>query len=121
MERRFTALRIIGTVLKIIAWLMLILGILAAIGSLIAGFALTDQLGISTLNVGGPLAGIAMFVVVLVVAILQFLAFYAGGEFIYLFLAIEENTRRTAYFMQQQYTARQPAYAPTAVAPDYGD
>lgn len=121
MERRFTALRIIGTVLKIIAWLMLILGILGAIGLLIASFALTDQLGISELNVGGPLAGIAGFVVTLVIAILQFLSLYAGGEFIYLFLAIEENTRRTAYFVQQQYTGRQPGYAPTAIAPDYGD
>lgn len=121
MERRFTALRIIGTVLKIIAWLMLILGILAAIGSLILGFTLNDTLGISGLDVGGPLAGIALFVVVLVIAIIQFLTFYAGGEFIYLFLAIEENTRRTAYFVQQQYSGRQSGYSPSPPPTEYLD
>ena len=121
MERRFTALRIIGTVLKIIAWLMLILGILAAIGLLIFGFTLNDTLGISGLDVGGPLAGIASFVVILVVAIIQFLTFYAGGEFIYLFLSVEENTRRTAYFIQQQYTAWQSGYGPPPQTTEYID
>ncbi len=121
MDRRFTALRIIGTVFKILAWLVLILGILLAIASLVLGFTLDNQLAITGLDFGGPLAGIAMFVVLLVVSIIQFLLLYATGEFFYLFLAVEENTRRTAYFMQQQYTSQQAVYPPSSLASDYED
>jgi hypothetical protein len=121
MDRRFTALRVIGTIFKVLAWIALILGILTAIGSLLLGFTLTNQLGISGLDVGGPLAGIALFVVILILTILQFLILYAGGEFLYLFLSIEENSRRTAFFMQQQYTYRQGEYASPPPVPDYDD
>jgi hypothetical protein len=121
MDRRFTALRVIGTILKILAWIALIFGILAAIASLVLGFTLNDQLGITGLDVGGPLAGIALFVVVLVIAILQFLLFYAAGEFFYLFLSVEENSRRTAYFVQQLYTAQSRSYVPPPPMPDYDD
>jgi hypothetical protein len=114
MDRRFTALRVIATIFKILAWLSLIAGVLAAIGALAAGFLATNQTAIPGLNVGGPLAGIAAFIAVLIMAILYFLLFYAGGDFIYVFLSIEENTRRMAYLFQQQYMSRQPPYnAPT--------
>jgi hypothetical protein len=116
MESRFTALRVIGVVFKILAWLALILGLLGAIGALFAGFTLSNQPGLLSLSLGGPLAGIAMFIVVLIVAIVNFMLFYAIGESIYLFLSIEENSRRTAYFLQQQYTPRQVSY-PAAPAP----
>ena len=112
MSRQFTALRVVGTILKILAWLFLIVGVLAAIGALVFGFALTEQFGIPGIDLGGPLAGIAGFVVAVVLAVVDFLLFYAMGEAIYLFLCIEENTRRTAYFVQQQYTPPAPAYAP---------
>jgi hypothetical protein len=121
MERRFTALRFIGTVFKVLAWISLILGLLGAIGTLIAGFALGNQSGLLGLDLGGPLAGIAMFVVTLVITIIYFLVLYAVGESIYLFLSVEENTRRTAYFIQQQYTSQQPAYAPPSEPPGYVD
>ncbi len=121
MDRRFTALRIIGTVFKILAWISLIFGLLGAIGMLIVGFTLSDQEGPLGLNLGGPLAGIAMFVVVLILAVVGFLTLYAVGESVYVFLSIEENTRRTAYIVQQQYATYQgriPAPPPT---PDYPD
>ncbi len=112
MARQFTALRVVGTILKIMAWLFLIVGVLAAIGALVFGFALNQRLGIPGIDLGGPLAGISGFVVAVIVAIVIFLLFYAMGEAVYLFLCIEENTRRTAYFVQQQYTPPAPAYAP---------
>jgi hypothetical protein len=121
MDRRFTALRVIGTIFKVLAWIALILGILAAIGSLLLGFTLTNQLGITGLDVGGPLAGVALFVIILIVAILKFLFLYAGGEFLYLFLSIEENSRRAAFFMQQQYGYRQDEYGAPPAVPDYED
>lgn len=110
MDKRFTALRVIGTVLKILAWISLILGLLGAVGSLIFGFSLSSQEGLLGLDLGGPLAAIAMFIVALIVAVVYFMILYAAGESIYLFLSIEENTRRMAYLMQQQYAPHQPAY-----------
>jgi lipopolysaccharide export LptBFGC system permease protein LptF len=121
MDRRFTALRVIGTILKILAWIVLILGVLAALASLFFGFTLREQLGISGVAVGGPLAGIVLFVVILIFAILDYLFLYAAGEFLFLFLSIEENSRRTAYFVQQQYTASQGGYPPSPMPVDYED
>ncbi len=121
MDRRFTALRVIGTIFKILAWIALIFGILGAIGTLILGFTLDNQLGISGFDVGGPLAGIAFFIVILVVSILQFLILYAAGEFLYLFLSVEENSRRTAFFVQQLYTSQQGGYGPATHRADYED
>lgn len=115
MERRFTALRIIGTIFKILAWISLLVGILGAVLALIAGLTMRGQAAPLGLELGGPLVAIAMFVVILIVAIFYFLGLYALGESIYLFLAIEENTRRTAYITQQQYMS-QTAYSPAASA-----
>jgi hypothetical protein len=110
MDRQFTALRVIGTVLKILAWIALILGVLGALAALVAGFTLTSQQELLGLDLGGPLAGVAAFLVLLIIAILYFLLLYAAGESIYLFLSIEESTRRMAYLMQQQFTSQQSAY-----------
>jgi nicotinamide riboside transporter PnuC len=118
MENRYTALRVIAIIVKIMAWIALIVGLLGAIGALFAGFTLSNQ-GPLGLNIQGPLAGIAAFVVTLVFAVINFLFLYAVGESIYLFLAIEENTRRTAFLLQQQYTPRQPAYHAPPSPQDY--
>lgn len=121
MESRFTALRVIGIVFKIIAWIALIVGLLGAIGALFVGFTLSSQEGPLGLQLGGPLTGIALFVVALIIAIFNFMLYYAVGETIYLALSIEENTRRTAYLLQQQYMPRQPTYPSPSPTPDYGD
>lgn len=112
MDRRFMALRIVGTIFKILAWITLVVGLLVAAFMLVAGFALSDQIGLLSLDVGGPLAGITGFIVALITAVVNFLLLYAVGEAVYVFLSIEENTRRTAYVMQQQLVVQQSAYAP---------
>mgnify|MGYP001823668918 FL=1 len=121
MDRRFTALRVIGTVFKILAWISLILGIIAAVGTLILGFTLSGQEGLLGLGLGSSLAGIAGFVVLLIIAAFGFLVLYAVGESVYVFLSIEENTRRTAYLAQQQYTSYQAPYGPTETRVDQED
>jgi hypothetical protein len=124
MDRRFTALRIIGTIFKILAWISLIFGLLGAIGLLVLGFILSSSQAFFGLDLGGPMAGIAMFVVILVISIFSFLSLYAIGESIYLFLSIEENTRRTAFITQQQYPStsfQAPYTVPPAETPDHED
>jgi hypothetical protein len=120
MEGRFTALRVIGTIFKILAWLALVVGLLAAIALLVGGFLLGDSEGLLGFEMEGPLVGIAGFVVILIVSIIYFLLLYAVGESIYLFLSIEESSRRSAYFVQQLYASQQPVYPPPTT-PDYGD
>ena len=62
-----------------------------------------------------------MFIALLIVSIFNFLLLYAAGEAIYVFLSIEENTRRAAYILQQQYVSYQPGYAPAASARAYDE
>ena len=121
MDRRYLALRVIATIVRILAWLALIVGLLVAIGALVAGFLLRGQPGVTSLDLGGPLVGLAAFFASLILSVLWFLFLYAGAEFIYLFLSIEENSRRTAYLLQQQYMPRQPAYSPAADAAETPD
>lgn len=121
MDRRFTALRVIGTIFKVLAWIALLVGLLAAIGALVLGFVMDNQLGTIGMGVGGPFAGIALFIALVILAILVFLSLYAAGEFLYLFLSIEENSRRTAFFMQQQYSFQQGGYASPPQMHDYED
>ena len=122
MDRRFTALRVIGTVFKILAWISLILGLITAIGVLVLGFTLSSESGLLGLNLGGSLAGMAMFVVFIIVAVFAFLTLYAIGESVYLGLSIEENTRRSAFLAQQQYTSSyQAPYPPPMTQSDLED
>ncbi len=106
MEKRFRVLRIIGTLYKVLAWISLVGGILAAFGtllvSLIGGFSVPREYGFP--RFGGAMAGIGGFLVGLLVAVVYFIAFYGIGELIYLFLAIEENTREMALWVRSQRT-----------------
>jgi hypothetical protein len=115
MERRFTALRVTATVFKVLAWLVLFLGILSAVLVLILGITTAGALDLLNVGLGGPLVGISGFVVILIITVVQFMVLYAVGESAYLFLSIEENTRRSAYFIQQLFTAQQPTYPPQVV------
>lgn len=105
MARKFKVLRFVGTLWKVFAWFVLIVGILTAFGVL--GTSILGGGSMSRLmpNQGqmpwapwafGALGGIVGFVATFVVSLLQFIVMYAVGELIYLLLAIEENTRPPA-------------------------
>ena len=107
MEKKFKALRFIGTVWKILAWIALIIGVLSSVGMLLAsifGGGVLNQFGQQygygempwASWVFGVAGGIVVFIVSLIATIVNFLLLYAAGEFIYLLLAIEENTRLAA-------------------------
>ncbi|MGD1991792.1 MAG: hypothetical protein PVI59_01245 [Anaerolineae bacterium] len=116
MEKKFRILHFIGTVYKILAWIALVSSILLAIGSLVAMLMGGGRVFIPQRYrdlVPGTLTGVVSFLVGLVMAVLYFFMLYGVGEGIFLFLAIEENTRATARMLQ----SRQPARSVQATAP----
>ena len=111
MEKKFRVLRFIGTIYKILAWIALVGGVLFAIGSLIAMIVGGGQAFVPHRYrefVPGALTGVVSFLISLVMAVLYFVMLYGIGEGIFLFLAIEENTRATAHMLQEHQPARSP-------------
>jgi len=104
MNGKFRVLRIIGTLWKVLAWIVLVGGILFSLGLLLVGLlgsggALLRLFGQDVSAMPGAMgivSSIVGFVVTFVATIIYFLVLYAVGDLIYLLLAIEENTRRTA-------------------------
>jgi hypothetical protein len=109
MEKKFRILRIIGTLWKVLAWIVLVGGILSALGILLAGalgsggfiLRLFEQETGVVPGALGIVSSIFGFIVALAFTIIYFLILYAVGELIYLMLAIEENTRKTMNAMEQ--------------------
>lgn len=109
LEKKFTVLRVIGTIYKVLAWIVLILGILAALAILAAGIwgeaRLVRPYGIiprpyaPLMSIAGGLFGALG---IAVGAVFYFLFLYAAGEAIFLILAIEENTRATAQYLRSR-------------------
>jgi len=109
MKSKYRALRIVGTLFKVLAWIVLLLGLLATafaifsvvskgIGNLGAHTPLSPQyrnmmpnITIGTL-VGAVIMGLGSF--------FYFLLLYAAGDLIYLLLAIEQSVRETAYYLK---------------------
>ena len=114
MDKKFRVLRIIGTIYKILG---IIAAVLTVIGSL--GICLTSVLGGTMMNqvqrqlggaygaygfMNGPVAGVIAAVVILLYGAIMTFMLYGLGEGIYLLLALEENTRATAAYLQQYST-----------------
>lgn len=94
MERKFAALRIIAVVLKVLAWVDAALTVIGFLVLLVAGAAMPKLGGpYGGYGMYGAMGGIAMAFMVLVVGALYFIGLLAWADMIYVFLAIEENTR----------------------------
>ncbi|MCX6045734.1 MAG: hypothetical protein NT075_11530 [Chloroflexi bacterium] len=116
VPRRFGVLRFIGTLLKVIAWIILILSILGAIG---VGLA-SSQVGTIAQNnpflsalFSTPAGGIVAGVVTLLFGLIYFLVLYASGESLHMQLAVEENTRLTAALLLRMHQESQQETRPT--------
>lgn len=96
MQPRFTALRIIGSIFRILGWLVMIVAMFFGVLMIVAGVMGTAELlGLSL--PGGVLAGL----LVIFYGLLGALVLIGAGEVIYLLLAIEENTRATAILLNR--------------------
>jgi len=114
MEKRYRALRIIGTVYKILGAILAVLTILGVIGICIASIAggaafdsILNQYGSSSGvfgTLGGVLGGFLIGFFVIIYGGGMAITMYALGEGVYLLLSLEENTRTTAALLQQQNT-----------------
>src|SRR3954471_24489440 len=102
VPKRFGVLRFFGTLMKVIAWIILILSVLGAISVALFSGALLSNLAptlgeqaqtIASLGLGG---GILAGIFVMIFGLVYFLIFYVVGESLHLQLAVEENTRLTA-------------------------
>jgi presenilin-like A22 family membrane protease len=103
MEKRFRALRTIATIYKILACVILILGVLFALvlfSSFLLGSATMAQRDLPTFMLTGGVAAVFGATFTLVYAVVLFLILYGAGEGIYLALAIEENTRESSQLLR---------------------
>ncbi|RME39953.1 MAG: hypothetical protein D6793_00370 [Thermoflexia bacterium] len=118
MERRFPVLRSTGTICKTLAWIALVPGILGALLTLV--LSLTASLPFQRMFLrqdGRLILGGAGSMGLFILGLVCFLVFYATGEGIYLFLAIEENTREIALLLRERETPRVPYPEPYPGSP----
>jgi hypothetical protein len=112
MDKKYKALRVIGTFYKVVGIIMGALTILLSL-SLCAisiwGGSLMDQFGSqidSDLSIitmlGSVVGGLVMGFAVILYGGSIAITLYAVGELTYLLLALEENTRATATLLRQQ-------------------
>ena len=129
MEKKFKILHILGAIWKILAWIALVVGLLSSVGLLLMSifggemvrqFIPPEQMPWSP-RLFGVAGGIVTFVTSLILTIIHFLMLYAAGEFVFLLLAIEENTRLMAHAVRPRPAPQVPPIArpsrPTPLPP----
>ncbi|MBW7886203.1 MAG: hypothetical protein H3C34_26960 [Caldilineaceae bacterium] len=106
VPKRFDILRFMSALLKVFAWICLVLSILMAIGVVLFGAQasqfLGDASGAAGLLIGGG-GGIVAGLFILLAGLIYFIILYASGEMISLQLAVEENTRLTAALLLRMH------------------
>ncbi len=111
MPKKYRALRLLAGFYRVIAWIACIggvlLAILVAVVGLLPGRGPSSAALLSTpfaprWMLGGPIAGLAMALGILIATAVQFVLAYAAAEVIELGLSIEQNTRETAYFLRAE-------------------
>jgi uncharacterized membrane protein len=98
MRKKYFALRLIASVLKVFAWLTLILGLISFVVTMVLGgmfYRAGAMYGLLTGHI--PMASLGLFG-----ALLLFVLLYAAAEVIYVSLDIEENTRRCAELLAKK-------------------
>lgn len=114
VPKRFDILRFFSGLLKVLAWITLVLAILGAIGVALAGGQfggpLTEAAGAQLGPAAGLMAGlggIAVAIGLLLIGVFYFILLYATGELIALLVAMEENTRLGAALLLKMHQDNQ--------------
>ena len=91
--QRYPFLRFATTVLRVVGWIVLIVGVIASIVlGIMIGNAENGGIG----GLAGGLAGVFIAVVGIIGSFLTWLFLLATRELFYLLIQVEENTRNTA-------------------------
>ncbi len=101
MENKYRVLRIVATIWKVLAWIVLVVSVLGGCGSLafglMAGGANTGVGGGGAAQLlGGAIGGVISAVLAIFFGVLYFLFLYAFAELVDVVIALEANTRSTA-------------------------
>lgn len=113
VPKRFDILRFFSSLLKVLAWISLVVSILSAIGIALAGAQMgpfLQTMGEQFAPIASSLAGaggVVLAVFVLLGGLLYFVLLYALGEMISMQLAVEENTRLTAALLLKMHQDNQ--------------
>lgn len=121
-QRRYEALGFATFVLQVLAWVSLILGLLSALGIVLAGaFNLLD-LPLPGQPAASPTASLLVGVIAgaaaLLVTAIQFVGFLAASQIIHLFIDVEQNTRATADAVRQLLALQFVSPAEPLLMPD---
>lgn len=100
MEKRYTALRVYATICKILGVLVALLTVLGIILLVVAATGFSSRLAMYGLNSMELVVLSAVFL--LIGGGMWALGLFALGEFIALFINIEENTRYSAILMRDR-------------------
>jgi hypothetical protein len=119
MQERYKALRLVATIMKLLGILTGILAILGAIsvcGIFASSGSVIDQFlrefGYNSRSLGlfaGVIGGLLTSILPIMAGATLALILYAGGEAINLQIDIEENTRSTVWYLQNQYMSSKPS------------
>jgi hypothetical protein len=98
MEQKYRVLRIVATIWKVLAWIVLVLSVLGGCGTLaLAVIGGSAARGNAALGIGGGLIGGGITALVAIFfGVLYFLFLYAFSELVDVLIALEANTRATA-------------------------
>jgi hypothetical protein len=110
VPKRFGVLRFFATLLKVFAWIILVVFVLSAIPLVLVGTVPPESMGVASGNLlgvdlsqvaqgGGIIGGIAA----LLLGLLNFLILYVVGESVHMQIAVEENTRLTAALLLRMH------------------
>lgn len=100
MGKKYTALRIIATIYKILAWFVLVLGIISFIVAMVTCSLASFKAFRG--GFGGGFLGFLGGISVLIYTVIVFIGLLALSEAIYVVLDIEENTRKTAMMLEKK-------------------
>ena len=109
VPKRFDILRFFSGLLKVLAWINLVIAILSAIGIALAGGQMGPFLQLAgeqfapMASMMAGIGGIVLAVFVLLGGLFYFVLLYALGEMISLQIAVEENTRLTAALLLKMH------------------
>jgi len=122
MQKKYRALRFVVGLYRILAWVVLALGVLGAIAMVIAGAVQGSRGTPSTMMQNLPLMPVGMGLVgglvagllTLVYAALLFIVLWAGSDFVMMLMDIEHNTRETVHYLRGELEAAPQRPEPTS-------